>query len=275
MGLAEATLIGVGAMVGAGIFVLTGIAAGAAGPALLVAFVLNGIVALSVAASYAELGSTFPQAGGSYAWAKLALPGPFGFLAGWLSWFSSSVACSLYALAFGAYFGRLLHGVHLGVPLLGEAAEAKLFAIFIVLVFTAINYRGSAETGKAGNIITLGQTAVLFVFLVAGLWALRAVPAWPHNFTPLFPTGAVGLLTAMGLTFVAFEGYEIIAGSPTETSPARSSSPLPRWCPSTCSSPSRCWPRLALRRGCPYGSTLGSMPNSPSWSQPDNLPQEA
>ncbi|MBN1460080.1 MAG: amino acid permease [Armatimonadetes bacterium] len=211
MGLAEATLIGVGAMVGAGIFVLTGIAAGVAGPALLLAFVLNGIVALSVAASYAELGSTFPQAGGSYAWAKLALPGPFGFLAGWMSWFSSSVACSLYALAFGAYFGELLHSLRLGVPLLGESAEIKLFAIVVIAIFATINYRGSAETGKAGNIITLGQTAVLFVFVAAGLWALRGVPSWPDNFTPLLPTGAVGLLTAMGLTFVAFEGYEIIA----------------------------------------------------------------
>ncbi len=211
LGLAEATLIGVGAMVGAGIFVLTGIAAGVAGPALMLAFILNGIVALSVAASYAELGSTFPQAGGSYAWAKLALPGPFGFLAGWMSWFSSSVACSLYALAFGAYFVQLLHSIHLGVPLLGEDAEAKLFAVIIILTFTAINYRGSAETGKAGNIITLGQTAVLFVFVAAGLWALRGAPEWPRNLTPLFPKGAAGLLTAMGLTFVAFEGYEIIA----------------------------------------------------------------
>lgn len=211
MGLAEATLIGVGAMVGAGIFVLTGIAAGVAGPALMLAFVLNGLVALTVAASYAELGSTFPQAGGSYAWAKLALPGPFGFLVGWLSWFSSSVACSLYALAFGAYFGQLLHSINLGVPLLGEEAETKLFAVVIILAFAAINYRGSAETGKAGNIITLGQMAVLFVFVVAGLWALRGVPHWPQNLTPLFPKGVTGLLTAMGLTFVAFEGYEIIA----------------------------------------------------------------
>jgi amino acid transporter/nucleotide-binding universal stress UspA family protein len=211
MGLAEATLIGVGAMVGAGIFVLTGIAAGAAGPALMLAFLLNGIIALSVAASYAELGSTFPQAGGSYAWAKLALPSPFGFLAGWMSWFGSSVACSLYALAFGAYLTQLLHSIRLGVPLLGEGAEAKLFAVIIVLVFTAINYRGSAETGKAGNIITLGQTAVLFVFVVAGLWALRGAPDWSQNLTPVFPKGVAGLLTAMGLTFVAFEGYEIIA----------------------------------------------------------------
>jgi amino acid transporter/nucleotide-binding universal stress UspA family protein len=211
MGLAEATLIGVGAMVGAGIFVLTGIAAGVAGPALILAFALNGVIALTAGMSYAELGSTFPQAGGGYAWAKLALPGPFGFLAGWMSWFSHSVAASLYALAFGSYFGQLLGSFGLGVPYVSEGMETKILAVLIVAVFTFVNYRGSSETGRAGNLITLGQMVVLFVFVVAGLWALRGAPQWPSSFSPFFPKGMGGLLTAMGLTFVAFEGYEIIA----------------------------------------------------------------
>lgn len=211
MGLAEATLIGVGAMVGAGIFVLTGIAAGTAGPALILAFILNGIVALTAAMSYAELGSTFPQAGGGYAWAKLALPGPFGFLAGWMSWFSHSVACSLYAIAFGAYFAQLLHSFHLGIPSVSDAGEVKILAVLVVAVFAYVNFRGSAETGRAGNAITVGQMAILFVFAVSGLWALRGAPEWPTSLTPFFPAGVGGLLTAMGLTFVAFEGYEIIA----------------------------------------------------------------
>ena len=211
MGLAEVTLIGVGAMVGAGIFVLTGIAAGAAGPALVLAFALNGVLALTVAMCYAELGSTFPQAGGGYAWARQALPAPFGFLAGWMSWFSHAVACSLYALGFGAYAAQLLHAFGLGVPYLSEGAEAKLLAILVVAVFTFVNYRGSAETGRAGNLITLGQMVVLLIFIFAGLYALRGAPQWPERFTPFFPTGVPGLLTAMGLTFVAFEGYEIIA----------------------------------------------------------------
>jgi amino acid transporter/nucleotide-binding universal stress UspA family protein len=211
MGLSEATLIGVGAMVGAGIFVLTGIAAGTAGPALMLAFALNGVIALTAGMSYAELGSTFPQAGGGYAWAKLALPPPFGFLAGWMSWFSHSVAASLYALGFGAYFAELLRSFGIGLPYLSEGAETKVLAVLVVALFTLVNFRGSSETGRAGNLITLGQMVVLFVFVVAGLWALRGAPQWPDNFSPFFPRGVGGLLTAMGLTFVAFEGYEIIA----------------------------------------------------------------
>ncbi|MFH2076117.1 MAG: APC family permease [Pseudomonadota bacterium] len=105
MGLMDATMIGVGAMIGAGIFVLIGIAAGVAGPALILVFALNGLVALLTAMSYAELGSCFHNAGGGYLWVKEGLPKWNGFLSGWMDWFAHAVACSLYALGFGAYFG--------------------------------------------------------------------------------------------------------------------------------------------------------------------------
>jgi amino acid transporter len=109
MGLMHVTMIGVGAMIGAGIFVLTGLAAGLAGPALLLVFLFNGIVTSLTAMSYAELGSCFPEAGGGYLWVKEALPQPNGFLSGWISWFAHAVACSLYAVAFGAFTVELMH----------------------------------------------------------------------------------------------------------------------------------------------------------------------
>ena len=86
LGLVDITMIGVGAMIGAGIFVLTGIAAGEAGPALVLAFLLNGIVTTFTALSYAELGSAFPDAGGVYLWVKEGLGGAQGYLSGWMSW---------------------------------------------------------------------------------------------------------------------------------------------------------------------------------------------
>jgi len=84
LGLFHVTMIGVGAMIGAGIFVLTGIAAGVAGPGLLVAFFLNGLVALLTAMAYAELGSAFHDAGGAYRWVKTSMPDPNGFLSWWM-----------------------------------------------------------------------------------------------------------------------------------------------------------------------------------------------
>ena len=94
LGLYTITLIGVGAMIGAGIFVLTGIAAGVAGPALLLAYLLNGLVTTLTAMAYA---SCFPEAGGGYLWVKEGMGGTAGFLSGWMSWFAHVVACSFYA----------------------------------------------------------------------------------------------------------------------------------------------------------------------------------
>ena len=155
-------MIGVGAMIGAGIFVLTGIAAGHAGPALILVFALNGLVALISAMSYAELGSCFPEAGGGYLWIKEGLPQPNGFLSGWMSWFAHAVACSLYAVAFRAFCTDFVIrcGLHVDqiapVRALADALHwtphdltAKALAVAVTGVFTYINYRGAEETGKA------------------------------------------------------------------------------------------------------------------------------
>ena len=102
LGLFDATMIGIGAMIGAGIFVLTGIAAGEAGPAALLAFALNGLVTLLTALSYAELASIHPKSGGGYSFIAKAFPGPAGFASGWMLWFCYIIACALYALGFGS-----------------------------------------------------------------------------------------------------------------------------------------------------------------------------
>ena len=216
MRLLDVTMIGVGAMIGAGIFVLTGIAAGVAGPALLLVFVLNGLVALLTAMAYAELGSAIHGAGGGYLWIKRSLPDPSGFLAGWMDWFAHAVACSLYALGFGAYFREVLTFV--GAPVFDPPIlplETWL-AVLACALFSYINYRGASETGKAGNVVTIGKVATLGVFIVAGLWAMVQRPGWQASFTPFMTDGWAGVFGAMGLTFIAFEGYEIIAQTSEE-----------------------------------------------------------
>jgi amino acid transporter/nucleotide-binding universal stress UspA family protein len=205
------TMIGVGAMIGAGIFVLTGIAAGVAGPGLILAFALNGVVTLFTAMAYAELGSCFHDAGGGYLWVKSSLPHPNGFLSGWMSWFAHAVACSLYALGFGAYFGHVLEGFGLHIPLIPYFSLEKTLAVLACLVFAYINFRGASETGKAGNIVTLSKVIVILLFIGFGLWAMRGMPEWKGNFDPFLPMGFGAVFSAMGLTFIAFQGYEVIA----------------------------------------------------------------
>ena len=102
LGLFDAT------MIGAGIFVLTGIAAGEARPGELLAFALNGLVTLLTALAYAELASVYPKSGGGYAFITKAFPGPAGFASGWMLWFCYIIACALYALGFGSYFWPFL-----------------------------------------------------------------------------------------------------------------------------------------------------------------------
>lgn len=211
------TMIGVGGMIGAGIFVLTGTAAGVAGPAVILTFVLNGIVTLFTAMSYAELGSAFPEAGGGYLWVKEGIGGTTGYLAGWMSWFASAVAGSLYALAFGHFMAELWSMA--GFPLLGITTNqlSLVFMVVIIVLFTYINYLGVAETGKIGNVITLAKILVLAAFIIFGIIAMLNLPNWQGRFSDDFmPNGLMGVFTAMGITFVAFEGYEIIAQSGEE-----------------------------------------------------------
>ena len=211
------TMIGVGAMIGAGIFVLTGIAAGVAGPALVLAFALNGLVALLTASAYAELGSAFPEAGGGYLWVKEGLGGGNGFLAGWMSWFAHAVAGSLYALAFGRFTVELMDMA--GLPDFGLSIHMRtlLLMTLVIFAFTYINYRGASETGAVGNIITITKIVILGLFILFGILAMLRTEAWHERFTTEFlPNGFLGVLMAMGLTFIAFEGYEIIAQSGEE-----------------------------------------------------------
>lgn len=215
LGLLDITMIGVGAMIGAGIFVLTGIAAGEAGPALVLAFLLNGIVTTFTALSYAELGSCFPEAGGGYLWVKEGLGGTQGFLAGWMSWFAHAVACSLYGLGFGRFAVEI---ISLWLPQIHARANTWTLIIMTVIValFGYINFRGASETGLVGNIVTIAKVIILAVFIGFGISAILAKPDL-NVFTDNFlPHGLGGVFVAMGLTFIAFEGYEIIAQSGEE-----------------------------------------------------------
>ncbi len=216
MSLMDATLIGVGAMIGAGIFVLIGIAAGVAGPALIITFVLNGFVAFFTAMSYAELGSCYHDAGGGYLWVKEGLPKWNGFLAGWMGWFAHAVACSLYAIGFGAYFEHVLQEFAVHIPYWGFFSPQKLLAALAAILFGYINFRGASEAGKVGNMVTITKIIILFVFIGFGVELILRQGDWRTTFSPFMPYGWSGVFKAMGLTFIAFQGFEVIAQSSEE-----------------------------------------------------------
>ncbi|MGB5420720.1 MAG: amino acid permease [Desulfobacterales bacterium] len=217
LGLFDATMIGIGAMIGAGIFVLTGIAAGEAGPAALLAFALNGLVTLLTALSYAELASVYPKSGGGYAFITKAFPGPAGFASGWMLWFCYIIACALYALGFGSYFWEFIQRyfppiANLIFNLAGHKIPALMMTTLVSIIFILVNMRGTALTGSVENIITMAKIIILGIFIAYGLKRIFQIPSEAAaSFTPFLPNGAGGVVIAMGLTFIAFEGYDLIA----------------------------------------------------------------
>jgi len=213
------TMMGVGMMIGAGVFLGVGNSIRVAGPGgVILTFALNGVIALFTAMSYAELSSAVPRAGGAYNFARIGFGRGPSFLAGWMEWFASSVAGSLYAVTFALYTVHYL--TQLGITqVLGSqpALLEKGVAVLIASFFIYINYRGVSETGTMGAIFTLGQTITLIFIALVGIGTAVVDPGRLANFQPFLPNGWDKLLITMGFTYVAFEGFEVIAQAGDET----------------------------------------------------------
>jgi len=206
-------MMGMGMMIGAGVFVATGISIGFAGPGgVLVAFALNGLVALFSAMSFAELASALPTAGGAYTYIDEAFKGLIGFISGWLNWFALTVAGSLYAITFATYTVFLLEGTE-WFSSLGVESELviKALALLIIAVFVVINYIGVSETGNIENLITIGQMSTLLFIGAFAVFYTILHPERLSHFSNFVPNGWAKVLAAMGFTYVGFEGYEVIA----------------------------------------------------------------
>ncbi len=226
LGLLDATMIGMGAMIGAGIFVLTGLAAEIAGPAAIFVFALNGAVTAFTGLSYAELASAIPKSGGGYAFVREIFDDLSSFIMGWMLWFAYMIAGGLYALGFAPNFLELLHVYGLtaapdqvgavAVPLLPVAIPAKVgLALVAVALLVALNAVSTAASGSAETIFTIIKVSILVVFIGFGFWSAGGSSEASftlHNFDPLLPegSGVFAILSAMGLTFIAFEGYDLI-----------------------------------------------------------------
>ncbi|UCH93114.1 MAG: amino acid permease [Candidatus Aminicenantes bacterium] len=221
------TMMGLGMMIGAGVFLGVGNALYVVGPGgVLLTFLLNGLIAMFTAASYAELSSAVPHAGGAYNYARIGFGRGPSFIAGWMEWYASSVAGSLYAVTFAIYTVRYLSvlGVLSWVPF-PLAITEKIVAVLVASFFIFINYRGASETGKIGALFTLGQTLFLVVIGLIGLVIVIKDPSRLQNFKPFLPNGWAKLLITMGFTYVAFEGYEVIAQAGDETIEPRKNLP--------------------------------------------------
>ncbi|WP_263785959.1 APC family permease [Salinibacter grassmerensis] len=206
LGLLDATMVGMGAMIGAGIFVLTGLAAEIAGPAAILVFALNGVVTVLTGISYAELASAIPKSGGGYVFVREVFSGPTSFLMGWMLSFAYMIAGALYALGFSSNFVEFVHLYWAGLPT-GPVWHI-LYALTVVGLFALLNAVSTEASGGAETVVTIIKIIILLIFAGFGAFAVQG-----SNFEPFFAKegSSVAILKAMGLTFIAFEGYDLIA----------------------------------------------------------------
>lgn len=195
LGLLDAVGIGFGAIVGAGIFVVTGVAAGVAGPALLVSLILAGMAATCNALSSAQLAAEYPRSGGTYEYGYRVL-GPWpGFIAGWMFLASKIAAAGTVGLGLGAYLEGLLPGV-----------PPRVVAVGAIVAFTILNYFGIRRSSRANLMIVAISLGSLLLFVIATAGAFDAA-----NLRPFASSGARGILEAAAILFFAYTGYARIA----------------------------------------------------------------
>jgi len=195
LGLADATVIGLGSMIGAGVFAAFTPAAQAAGSGLLIGLVVAAIVAFCNAAASAQLAAQYPTSGGTYVFGRMRLGPWWGFVAGWSFVVGKTASCAAMALTFAAYVAP-------------PGWERPVGAV-AVIALAAVNYRGITRTAKLTRIIVVAVLVVLGVVVAAGL--STGLPALPSLGAGLVSHGAYGILQSAGLLFFAFAGYARIA----------------------------------------------------------------
>lgn len=195
IGLFMAVMIGIGAMMGPGIFALPSEVAGSIGPLGIFAYLAMGLLTLFTALSYSELGAAIPIAGGGYSFTSRTLPGPVAFLTGWFFWIGNTLACALYAVIFAltikVYFWP----------------EASVFLITLVTTFffALTNLRGQAEALKFITVMNIIELVILM-----GVGVLGAFSVEPERLEPLAPMGYGPLLPTMGLIYISYVGFDLI-----------------------------------------------------------------
>ncbi|KTG09212.1 amino acid transporter [Haloprofundus marisrubri] len=204
LGLLSAMTIGIGTMIGAGIFVLPGVAAQEAGPIVVVSFVVGGVVAMVNALSVSELGTAMPKAGGGYYYVNRALGPLFGSIAGLGDWVGLAFASAFYCIGFGQYLAELV-----GLPGILFLTPIQTGALLAGVVFVGVNFVGAKETGGIQTVIVLILLAILGAFAVAG-WASFDYSTLTAE-GGLAPFGVNAILPGTAVVFVSFLGYAKIA----------------------------------------------------------------
>ncbi|MDE1849541.1 MAG: amino acid permease [Candidatus Micrarchaeota archaeon] len=204
--LLDALAINIGAIIGAGIFVISGIAAGSAGPAAIVSIMIGAAIAVFTGICYAELAHVYAEEGGTYEYSREILGNYIGFIAGFLSIIGAIIVTSAVSISFGGYFLSIFN-LHSG---------SGIVAVALIAFLGAINYFGVKSSARASAILTVVKILVLAFFIVVGLFFIK-----PSNYVPFDPKGLNGIFVASAFIFFAYTGFARITNLGEEVKNAR------------------------------------------------------
>ena len=186
----------VGNMVGAGVFVLSGLMIDRVGPAVTLSYLICGILVIFSGLSYAALASIFPEDGGGFLYAERMLGRYLGFMAGWSMYISEIVVTSFVLLGLGIYLNLLI-----GIDL-----DHRLGALTAIILLTILNLRGLSEAGKIEVILVMAKVIILTLLVVVGLIHINR-----SDFVPFMPHGQGAVVDGITTVFFAYIGFQVVA----------------------------------------------------------------
>jgi amino acid transporter len=186
----------VGNMVGAGVFVLSGLMIKQTGPAATLSYLICGALVAFSGLSYAALASIYPEDGGGYLYARHILGNRLGFIAGWAMYISEIVVTSFVLLGLGIYLNLLI----------GTNMDHRLGALAAIILLTLLNLRGLSEAGKIEVILVIAKVAILTLLVMAGLMHVTR-----SDFLPFIPQGQGTVLNGIATVFFAYIGFQVVA----------------------------------------------------------------
>jgi APA family basic amino acid/polyamine antiporter len=217
----DLTLLGIGAIIGTGIFVLTGTGALTAGPGLLLSFIIAGIACAFAALCYAEFASIVPISGSVYTYSYATLGEFVAWIIGWDLVLEYLFAVSAVSVGWSGYFQSFLAGFGIKLPVALTAAPGaipgvhtlfNLPAFFIVILLTFLLSRGISESKRVNNIMVIVKLLVVLLFIAVGIGYVK-----PANWHPFMPFGTQGVFAAAALVFFAYVGFDAVAAAAEET----------------------------------------------------------
>jgi APA family basic amino acid/polyamine antiporter len=223
VGALDLTALGIGAIIGTGIFVIIGEAIALSGPGIVISFVLAGLTCVFSALAYAELASTLPVSGSAYTYAYATMGEALAWIIGWDLLLEYGVAVAAVSVGWGAYFVELLDSIF-GVTLSesitlppGEGGDVNVPALMLVVVIAGVLIAGVRQSARSNTVMVITKVLVLLFFIAVAFSAFDG-----DHFSDFAPNGFDGIEEAAALIFFAYIGFDAVStGSEETTRPQR------------------------------------------------------